>query len=44
MVKLDCKEIQFYDEVSLIDTICSVLHDNQVRFIVSDDFCENYNI
>ena len=44
MVKVDCKEIQFYDEVSLIDTICSILHDNQVSFIVSDDLCENYNM
>ncbi len=44
MVKVDYKDIQFYDEVSLIDIICSVFYDDRVRFIVSDNICKNYNM
>lgn len=44
IAKVDYKDIQFYDEVLLIDILCSVLYDNQVRFIVSDDICKNYNM
>ncbi|MCI9638004.1 MAG: hypothetical protein HFG77_16740 [Hungatella sp.] len=44
MVKMDYKDIQFYDKVSLIDIICSVFYDDRVRFIVSDNICKNYNM
>lgn len=44
IVKVDREDIKLYDQVSLTDIICSVLYDNQVRFIVSDDICKNYNM
>lgn len=42
--QVEYKDIQFYDKVLLIDIICSLLYDNRVRFIVSDNICKNYNM
>ena len=44
IVQVEYKDIQFYDKVLLIDIICSLLYDNRVRFIVSDNICKNYNM
>lgn len=44
IVQVEYKDIQFYDKVLLIDIICSLLYDDRVRFIVSDNICKNYNM
>lgn len=40
----DYGDMSCYDEVMLIDTICNVLYDNHVKFIVSDNLNNNYGM
>lgn len=43
-IKVDNQEIPFLDEISLIDFVCAVLYEKQVKFILSDDYCSDYGM
>ena len=43
-IKVDNREIAFFDETSLIDYVCDFLYEEQVKFIVSDDYCDDYGM
>lgn len=38
------KQIEFYDEVLLIETICVLLYENQVKLVISDEYCSDYGM
>ncbi len=38
------EEIEFYDEISLIDVICNILYENQVKFVICDNNCDDYGM
>lgn len=43
-IKLCDKQIELYDEESLIDIICVFLYDNQVKLVISDECCSDYGM
>lgn len=38
------KQIEIYDEIPLIDVICGLLCDNQVKFVISDEHCDDFGM
>lgn len=43
-IKVDNKEIPFWDENSLIGFVCDTLYEKNVKFIVSDNYCSDYGM
>lgn len=37
-------QIEFYDKNSLINAICGLLYDNQVKFVMSDEHCDDFGM
>lgn len=38
------KQVKFYDEVLLINVICNLLYNNQVKFVIKDEYCSDYGM
>lgn len=43
-IKVDNKDIPFWDENFLISFVCDTLYDKHVKFIVSDNYYSDYGM